>query len=132
MKAAILEILMRRSVILTILLTLIMAVLLVTLAADVQALPEYSSQTGEPCASCHISPSGGGPRGPRGQAWVGSGKPGEVPDTVQALEILGVHLEVDHSAYLPSSEVIQPSAPLKRTSSELRALYQWLSDYQGN
>ena len=26
----------------------------------VKALPEYSSQTGEPCATCHLSPSGGG------------------------------------------------------------------------
>ncbi len=32
-------------------------------AATAQALPEYSAQTGEPCASCHISPSGGGARG---------------------------------------------------------------------
>jgi hypothetical protein len=36
---------------------------------NAQALPEYSAQVGEPCSSCHISPSGGGPRGPRGQAW---------------------------------------------------------------
>jgi len=63
-------------------------------AATAQALPEYSAQTGEPCASCHISPSGGGPRGPRGQAWVASGKPGAVPDTLEALELLGVELSV--------------------------------------
>ena len=47
--------------------------------AQRQALPEYATQTGEPCATCHISPSGGGLRTPRGQAWVGSDKPGAVP-----------------------------------------------------
>jgi hypothetical protein len=44
------------------------------------ALPEYSVQTGEPCASCHVSPSGGGVRTPRGQAWVAEERPSTVPD----------------------------------------------------
>ena len=35
-----------------------------------EALPEYSAQTGEPCATCHVSPSGGGPPRP---AWAGLG-----------------------------------------------------------
>src|SRR5512141_967207 len=76
------------------------ALLLAWQTQPARALPEYAVQTGEPCASCHLSPSGGGPRGPRGQAWVGSSKPGQVPDLVQSLELLGIHLEVDESQYL--------------------------------
>ena len=37
---------------------------------------------------------------PRGQAWVGSGKPSSVPDLAQALEKLGIHMDVDESQYL--------------------------------
>ena len=71
-------------------------------------------QTGEPCATCHVSPSGGGPRTPRGQAWVGEGKPGEVPDLVAALDALGVTLEVNEAYYLATSN---PSTPPVRQQS---------------
>lgn len=97
-----------------------------------QALPEYSTQTGEPCASCHISPSGGGLRTPRGQAWVGAGKPGEVPDLTEALELLGVHLKVDQSAYVTVPESIPPANPLPVKADQAGALHNWLIDYQGN
>lgn len=99
-----------------------------------QALPEYSAQTGEPCATCHLSPSGGGPRGTRGQAWVGSGKPGQVPDLIQALELLGIHIEVDESQFLATGDPIPAAdipeaAPATGKSRELR---QFLSNYDGN
>lgn len=44
------------------------------------ALPEYSTRTGEPCATCHVSPGGGGPRTMRGLLWVGANRPAEVPE----------------------------------------------------
>jgi mono/diheme cytochrome c family protein len=31
-------------------------------AQPVHALPEYAARTGEACATCHVSPGGGGPR----------------------------------------------------------------------
>ena len=100
--------------------------------SSANALPEYASQTGEPCASCHISPSGGGPRGPRGQAWVASGKPGAVPDTLQALELLGVKLTVDPAYFTVTDLEVQEPEALEMTSGPGQPLYRWLNDYDGN
>ena len=44
------------------------------------ALPEYANRTGEPCATCHVSPGGGGPRTLRGLLWASKGKPDKVPE----------------------------------------------------
>jgi mono/diheme cytochrome c family protein len=44
-----------------------------------QALPEYAARTNEPCATCHVSPGGGGPRTLRGLLWAARGKPDKVP-----------------------------------------------------
>ena len=44
-----------------------------------QALPEYAARTGEPGATCHVSPGGGGPRTLRGLLWAARGKPDKVP-----------------------------------------------------
>jgi mono/diheme cytochrome c family protein len=100
--------------------------------SSAKALPEYASQTGEPCASCHISPSGGGPRGPRGQAWVASGKPGAVPDTLQSLELLGVELSVDPAYFTVTDLEVQEPETLETTSEQGQPLYRWLSGYDGN
>ncbi len=97
-----------------------------------KALPEYASQTGEPCASCHVSPSGGGPRGPRGQAWVASSKPGAVPDTLQALELLGVELSVDPAYFTVTDPQVQAPAALETASGQSLNLHRWLSQYDGN
>ncbi len=43
------------------------------------ALPEYATRTGEPCATCHVNPAGGGARTVRGSLWVAAGKPDVVP-----------------------------------------------------
>ncbi|MBC8336719.1 MAG: hypothetical protein ISR59_01110 [Anaerolineales bacterium] len=102
------------------------------LVSTVQALPEYSAQTGEPCFSCHVSPSGGGPRGPRGQAWVASEKPGYVPDTLQALELLGVELTVDPAYFTVTDLEVQKAEALKTISEHGQPLYRWLSGYDGN
>ena len=97
-----------------------------------QALPEYSAQTGEPCASCHISPSGGGPRGPRGQAWVASEKPGAVPDMLQSLELLGVELTVDPAYFTVTDLEVQEPEALQTAPEQDQPLYRWLSGYDGN
>lgn len=101
-------------------------------SGSVQALPEYSAQVGEPCSSCHVSPSGGGSRNPRGQAWVGEGKPGTVPDLVAALEILGVHLEVDEADYSVVAESVQEADPLQVETVGSGELHDWLVGYEGN
>jgi len=109
--------------------TLFLALLPVSQAG---ALPEYASQTGEPCASCHVSPSGGGPRGPRGQAWVASGKPGAVPDMLQSLELLGVELSVDPAYFTVTDLEVQEPETLETTSVQGQPLYHWLNAYDGN
>lgn len=104
-------------------------------APRAQALPEYSAQVGQPCSTCHVSPSGGGSRAPRGQAWVAKGKPGEVPDLVEALDVLGVTLDVDMEAYTQIPEIIPPAQPMVESSPEAGEawqLHQWLSNYDGN
>ncbi len=103
-----------------------------------QALPEYSSQTGEPCATCHASPSGGGVRTPRGQAWVAQSKPGEVPDLVAALDALGVTLDVNEADYVLVPETIAPPTNLpvtpatEQSSSISREVQRWIADFGGN
>jgi len=100
--------------------------------SSAQALPEYSAQTGEPCATCHISPSGGGQRGPRGQAWVGSGKPGQAPELLEALEILGVTLDLDQAAYSRVPENVPPAQALQVSPAQAAELHRWLRDFPGN
>jgi mono/diheme cytochrome c family protein len=46
----------------------------------VHALPEYAVRTGEPCATCHVSAGGGGPRTLRGLLWAARGRPDQVPE----------------------------------------------------
>jgi hypothetical protein len=121
--------------------SLCLAALLLALALPghlAQALPEYSSQTGEPCATCHASPSGGGVRTPRGQAWVAQSKPGEVPDLVAALDALGVTLDVNEADYVLVPETINPPTPLtgapstEVSSSIASEVQRWIADFGGN
>lgn len=105
--------------------------LTLTMPSKAQALPEYAAQTGEPCSSCHISPSGGGPRGPRGQAWVASSKPGTIPDLLASLELLGVELSVDPAYFTETDSQVQAEA-LQVPPGTGRKLFQWLSNYDGN
>jgi hypothetical protein len=124
---------MKRFLILLGSLLLVTALFLTLLpASTAQALPEYSAQTGEPCASCHISPSGGGPRGPRGQAWVASEKPGYVPDTLESLELLGVELTVDPAYFTVTDLEIQEAEALEIAPGQSQPLYRWLIGYDGN
>ncbi len=97
-----------------------------------QALPEYSAQTGEPCATCHVSPSGGGPRAPRGQGWLAAGKPGAVPDLLAALGLLGVNLQVDPADFVAPPGAASPAQPLSVQPGQAEALHRRLLDYPGN
>lgn len=96
------------------------------------ALPEYAAQTGEPCASCHVSPSGGGSRTVRGQAWVGNGKPGTVPDTLEALDLLGIDLQIDPAQFTTVPAQIPAAQPLRVQPGKLQELHPWLSSFNGN
>ncbi len=112
----------------------IVVVLVLALSSQpTQALPEYSEQTGEPCATCHVSPSGGGIRTPRGQAWVADGKPGAVTDLSGALEILGVNLDINESDFkAPPEATLAPPEPPQVKPGQADLLHRWLKDYQGN
>ena len=96
------------------------------------ALPEYATTTGEPCASCHISPSGGGLRTVRGQAWVGGGKPGIVPDLNASLELMGVDLDIDEADYIASSDPVPAAQPLRLEPAQAQRVNEWLRNYPGN
>lgn len=54
------------------------------------ALPEYATRTGEPCATCHVNPGGGGPRTLRGLLWAARGRPDAVPQLPGMLVAPGV------------------------------------------
>ena len=54
------------------------------------ALPEYVERTGEPCATCHVNPGGGGPRTPRGMLWAAQGRPDVVPELENVITSPGV------------------------------------------
>ena len=124
---------MKRYFILLGILLLATALFLAMLSASTAgALPEYSAQTGEPCATCHVSPSGGGPRGPRGQAWVASSKPGAVPDLIVSLKLLGVELTVDPAYFTVTDLEVQEPEALETTAGQGQSLYRWLSGYDGN
>lgn len=123
---------MKYFLIITGALLLWVALLLSMPASTTQALPEYAAQTGEPCSSCHISPSGGGPRGPRGQAWVASDKPGAVPDLISSLELLGVELRVDPAYFTEVYPEAQEVEALDVAPVQSQELFRWLSQYDGN
>ena len=76
------------AVFLLLALTLLLAVLG---TSSVYALPEYSNRTGEPCATCHVSPGGGGPRTLPGLLWTSEGRPDEVPVMENTLLAPGIN-----------------------------------------
>jgi hypothetical protein len=117
---------------LTAILLVFTAVLLLLPAKDAQALPEYAAQTGETCAACHISPSGGGARTPRGQGWIAADKPGTVPDLLSSLELLGVELDIDPAEFNDVPDEIVPAQPLLVEPGQADLLHQHLFNYPGN
>ncbi len=115
------------------LLALILTLLLVlSLALPASAMPEYATLTGEPCASCHVSPAGGGLRNLRGQAWVLQDKPSIVPSTSEALTALGIQLPSDMSIYTLAPATAPAAAPLAASVTRVVPLFPTLSAYEGN
>ncbi len=55
------------------------------------ALPEYANRTGEPCATCHVNPGGGGPRTLRGLLWSARGRADAVPELSGVLLAPDIH-----------------------------------------
>lgn len=51
-----------------------MVVLFATLVAGAGALPSYATSTGEPCATCHVNPAGGGTLTAAGQTFKNTGQ----------------------------------------------------------
>jgi hypothetical protein len=124
---------MKRLLLLATLGLAVLVVFLVVAGQPTRALPEYSAQTGEPCATCHVSPSGGGLRTPRGQAWVGGGKPGSVPELSEALSLLGVNLKVNAADFVaPAGQEPPLASPLQLREDRAEPLRAWLEDYAGN
>lgn len=107
-------------------------VLLIFSVSSARAMPEYATKTGEPCATCHVSPAGGGLRNVRGQAWVASNKPATVPSTTDALKILGIQLPADMSIYTVAPAVVPTPAPLSMQSENPTLLFNALQNYPGN
>lgn len=69
---------------------LLFAALFALRPEPVHALPEFTQRTGESCATCHVSPGGGGPRTMRGLIWSAKGRPDAVPDLPGVLLAPGV------------------------------------------
>ncbi|MGC8779816.1 MAG: hypothetical protein ACP5UQ_03035 [Anaerolineae bacterium] len=122
---------MKRLLLITVLIIIAMGLTLAVVPST-RALPEYSAQTGEPCATCHVSPSGGGLRTPRGQAWVGSGRPGVVPALADALAVLGVRLRTNAQDFVATPGVKRPAPSLPTTSAQAEKVRAWLRAYEGN
>ncbi len=117
----------------TLLLALVLTLLLVFyLAMPASAMPEYATLTGEPCASCHVSPAGGGLRNLRGQAWVLQDKPSAVPSTTEALAALGIQLPSDMSIYTVAPATAPAAAPLAVPATRFTPLFSTLCAYEGN
>lgn len=106
-------------------------ILIIFVVSPARAMPDYAASTGEPCATCHVSPAGGGLRNVRGQAWVASDKPAVVPSTAEALRLLGIKLPADMSIYTVAPAVAPDPVPLSR-QSKLMSLLDVLQTYPGN
>ncbi len=113
-----------------VILLLILAFIIVfAVGTPARAMPEYATRVGEPCATCHVSPAGGGLRNLRGQAWVASDKPSTVPSTEQALQILGLSFPDDTSIYTSVPPTIPTPLPLRvQPASVLPLLDRLLED----
>ncbi len=122
---------MRRALLLPALISIMIAAAL-GLSTTTRAMPEYATQVGEPCGTCHISPAGGGVRGVRGQAWVAEDKPPQVPSTLDALKVLGVQLPPDMSNYTSAPASPSAAAPLPLRSEPLAPLLEQLMNREGN
>ena len=112
--------------------SLITLVLLATAASSAFALPEYATQTGEPCGTCHVSASGGGLRTPRGLGWVAQQKPATVPSLDEALVTLGVKSTGDPADYVAPTTPPVPASPLATRYERKMLMVEIMLGYAGN
>lgn len=101
-------------------------------SGEANALPEYSAETGEPCATCHVSPSGGGSRTARGQAWIADKKPGAVPDLLKSLRLLGVNMDFDPDDYSNPKGIVPADEPLPVVVDKVKNIHDHLASFPGN
>ena len=110
----------------------VLAIVLLIAAGPSRAMPEYATNLGEPCATCHISPAGGGLRTARGLAWVAEEKPDAVPSIEEAMQILGVKATVNPADYIAAPLPRPTPEPLRPAEWPGKNRHEWLSDYDGN
>jgi len=110
----------------------VLAIVLLIVAGPSRAMPEYATNLGEPCATCHISPAGGGLRTARGQAWVAEEKPGAVPLLEEAMQILGVKTKINPGDYVAAPLPRPTPEPMRRIEPQGKNRHEWVSDYDGN
>ncbi len=110
----------------------ITALAALAIAVPSQAMPEYATQLGEPCATCHIGPAGGGLRTARGQAWVAQEKPGAVPSIEDSMKLLGVKTSINPADYAPAPLPRPAPKSLNAEQSPRDNWQAWLSNYDGN
>ncbi len=110
----------------------VLAMVLLIVAGPSRAMPEYATNLGEPCATCHISPAGGGLRTARGLAWVAEEKPDAVPSIEEAMQILGVKATVNPADYTASPLPRPTPEALRQIEPAGKNRHEWLSDYDGN
>lgn len=110
----------------------LLAIVLLTVAGPSRAMPEYATNLGEPCATCHISPAGGGLRTARGQAWVAEEKPGAAPSIEEAMQILGVRTTINPADYVSAPQPRPTPELLRRIEPPGKNRHEWVSDYDGN
>ncbi len=120
-----------RRVLLSVLLAAALFALAIAFAEPGGAMPEYATQVGEPCATCHVSAAGGGLRNVRGQAWVAKDKPAAAPSTTDSLTALGVQLPADMTIYSAAPAGAPAAAPLARPGPAAWLLDKLL-EYEGN
>jgi len=77
----------------------LVGIMLFAMRPTVHALPEYVTRTGEPCATCHVNPAGGGPRTVRGSLWLAAGRPDQVPSLPGTQEPAGAAVTDDRALY---------------------------------
>ena len=68
--------------------------IMIAMATVTDALPQYAAATGQPCATCHVNPAGGGPRNATGQAFEA------IP--THSTDPAGAFAQISHTAPAPA------------------------------
>ncbi len=93
-----------------------MVVLFATLVAGAGALPSYATQTGEPCATCHVDPAGGGTLTAAGETFKNTG---QLPTTPPPATPPPTTPDVTPPPASPSDVTPPPAFPSDVTAPEM-------------